>query len=200
MKLRLRYGQDTKLEMFCSDVKEMFCNLSHNGILLALTWLFDILGKQKQYQERGGILRTPRKTRKNRVTLITNTNEIYWGAGNHEGHQRQIKGNNEDVVTFTFSDLRSIISMDLNFTYSTVGKTLLKQKLGCPIGGILSCFYANLYCAMKENEYITRDTLDRHNRIYGIRQVDDLIMWIAYDKNDPNTHRQASNSDIRGDV
>ena len=101
------------------------------------------------------------------------------GKGTHEGDNRS-RGSPEDVVTFSFENLRNIVLLDLQFTYSLVGKTILKQRQGAPIGGILSCFYANLVCAKKENEFINRDTLDIQNRIYGIRQVDDLVMWVAY--------------------
>lgn len=191
-KLKARYGSDTSLIMFCSDVKQMFTFLSHRGIEEALEWLFTEVSELKQYTQRGGIDRTPRKTRKNKMTLVVETNEVYWGEGNHEGHLKdRATGGPEDVITFSFSDLRSIITMDLNFTYSTVGQTILKQKQGCPIGGILSSFYANLYCAKQEYNYMTSSTLNRKDRIYGIRQIDDLVMWVAYNKRVQSTRTEA---------
>ena len=79
----------------------------------------------------------------------------------------------------------------LEFTYSTVGQNILKQKQGCPIGGILSSFYANLYCAKQEYDYITKNSLDRKDRIYGIRQVDDLVMWVAFDRTRGSSQTEA---------
>ena len=86
----------------------------------------------------------------------------------------------------------SVVNTDLKYTYSTVGKTVLKQKLGCPIGGNLSSFYANLYCAKQEYEFITRPTLNRKNRISGIRQIDDVILWVAYDITSPASELEAN--------
>ena len=180
--LTTRYKDNTGIKIFCSDVKQMFTFLTHDGIRRALIWLFAQMRELKQYTVRGGINRTPRKRRKNIVTLVVETGEIYWGQGNHESHLRNIAtGSPEDVITFTFDDLMSVVNTDLEYTYSTVGTTILKQKLGCPIGGNLSSFYANLYCAKQEYEFITRPTLNRKDRIHGIRQIDDVILWVAYD-------------------
>ena len=192
--LREKYGTRTKLLMFASDVKQMFTFLSHEGILTALNWLLEHMSNLKQYTKRGGINRTPRKNRKNTVTVthIVETGETYWGYGNAEGSMKStINGTNDDIVTFTFEDLRSVVIMDLEFTQSAIGRTIIKQKLGCPIGGILSSFYANLYCAMRENQFLERTSLNRKDRIYGIRQVDDLVMWIAYRNHDVNSKKEA---------
>ena len=130
--------------MICSDVKQMFTFLSHKGIRDSLEWLLREMSQLKQYKDRGGTMRTPRKTNKNYVTLVVDpTSEIYWGNA-------MATGKPEDVITMNFNDIRNIVDMDLDFTYSTVGTTILKQRQGCPIGGILSSFYANLVCAKQE--------------------------------------------------
>jgi len=81
--------------------------------------------------------------------------------------------------------------MDLEFTQSKVGKTILKQKLGCPIGGMLSSFYANVFCGMRENQYIQSASLNRYKRIYGIRQIDDLVIWISYEQYNKESKKEA---------
>src|SRR3954454_13317728 len=59
------------------------------------------------------------------------------------------------------------------------GNDIFKQIRGCPIGGFLSAIYANVKCAYDEFYFIKRWKNDKH-KIYGIRQVDDLIFWVAY--------------------
>jgi len=195
--LRRRYGRRTKLKMFCSDVKQMFTFLSHNEIMKALEWMLDIMSKLKQYTDRGGIDRTPRKSRKNKVTLVVETGEIYWGKSTHEEY-RKPTGSPDDIITLDFKDLRAVVMIDLAFTHSTVGKTILKQNQGCPIGGILSSFYANLVCARNEHSFLTKPDNDRKDRIYGIRQIDDLTLWIAYEHDNKESEQQAN--DLLGEL
>jgi hypothetical protein len=71
--------------------------------------------------------------------------------------------------------------MDLNNTYQSVSGEVFKQIHGCPIGGNLSGIYANVLCAFQENEAI-RKLGTSYLRVAGIRQVDDLLLFLAYDK------------------
>ena len=87
--------------------------------------------KLKQYPKRGGILRTPRKHKKNKITFITETDEIYWGTGIHQDNKKPT-GGPDDIITLSFSDIRAVVLIDLQFTYSTVGKTILKQQQSFP--------------------------------------------------------------------
>ena len=192
--MREIYGENTEKNIFCTDVQQMFTNLTHDGIKKATRWMLDTLKDQKQYTTRGGIPRTPRKFRKNKVTLVTETDEVYWGQSTHEAqHKERATGSKEDIIIFNFDDLMQIIHFDLNTTYSTVGKTILEQKHGCPIGGILSCFYANIYCAWREYIFMKKHEENGKHRIYGIRQVDDLIMWVSYEKGNKHSEKQADN-------
>ena len=87
--LRKTYGDNTAIKVFCTDVQQMFTNLTHDGIKKAIRWMLNILKDQKQYTTRGGQPRSPRKHRKNKVTLVNETNEIYWGTSTHEAHSRE---------------------------------------------------------------------------------------------------------------
>ena len=187
------YGENTEIKLFCTDVQQMFTNLTHEGIKKATRWMLNTLKDQKQYTTRGGIPRTPRKHRKNKITLVTETDEVYWGQSTHEAHQKEkATGSKEDIIIFNFDDLMQIIHFDLNTAYSTVGKTILEQQHGCPIGGILSCFYANIYCAWTEYIFMKKHEENGKHRIYGIRQVDDLIMWVSYEKGNKQSETQAN--------
>ena len=145
----------------------------------------------KQYR-REGKRRTPRKTNKNVVTLNVETNVIEWGRGNHDGEKRG-KGTSRDIVTISFSDIIKTIKIDLKYTHSTVGKTIIRQRIGCPIGGKISGSYANIYCAKDEYEFIEKMKGKGINekRIQAIRQMDDLVMWIAYKRGDKKTKIEA---------
>ena len=62
-------------------------------------------------------------------------------------------------------------------------KTILRQKVGCPMGGYISSFYANICCAYDEYHWHPKPRPDQ-NRIIGTRQMDDLLIWFIYNKND----------------
>ena len=55
------------------------------------------------------------------MTLVVETGEVYWGTGTHEGNlKRHATGGPDDILTFSFEDLRSIVT-DLEYTQSTMG-------------------------------------------------------------------------------
>ena len=53
-----------------------------------------------------------------------------------------------------------------------------------PGGGLLSALYANVTCAYQEHQFLSKykNTLTKH--MTGIRQMDDLILFIHHEKND----------------
>ena len=110
------------------------------------------MSKEKQYRK-GGKNRTPRRCNKNIVTLNVETGEIDWGRGNHEG-KKSGAGTKRDIITISFEDIKKVVKIDLKYTYSKIGETIMRQKIGCPIGGILSWSYANIYCAKNEYEFL----------------------------------------------
>ena len=92
--------------------------------------------------------------------------------------------------TFDVSDIMTIINLDLATAYQTKGQDIYIQKNGCPMGGLLSAIYANIKCAYDEVNFIHRIGM-KHNKFFGIRQMDDLILWIAYTKNDKKSYNEA---------
>ena len=56
----------------------------------------------------------------------------------------------------------------------------------------MSSIYANIKCAKDEFDFI-KSLGPTKKRIYGIRQVDDLFLMIAYSHDDPGSYRLALN-------
>ena len=105
---------------------------------------------------------------------------VHWGRGT----------NGDDTATITFKQLMDIYTLDLDYSFTTCQGSIQYQKIGCPIGGYLSAFYANTVCAYHEWQYIN-SLKQNHTKIYGIRQMDDLLVWIAMKKHDKNSHDEA---------
>ena len=84
-------------------------------------------------------------------------------------------------ITFSFKQLIKLVEIDLKHAYTTCGHDILKQKIGCPMGGFLSSLYADVKCAFDENKMLNTQNTDE-TIIYAIRIIDDLFGWIAYDK------------------
>ena len=57
---------------------------------------------------------------------------------------------NENTVALTFNDLMNIYNLDLDYSFATSRGDIFYQKGGCPIGGLISAFYANTVCAYHE--------------------------------------------------
>ena len=90
---------------------------------------------------------------------------------------------NDDEYTFAIDGLINIVTVDLANAYQCRGKDILNQIHGCPIGGFLSAIYANVKCAFDEHMFLNKIGTLR-NRLFGIRQMDDLLLFIAYKDND----------------
>jgi hypothetical protein len=90
---------------------------------------------------------------------------------------------NNDNLTLTFEQIRLAVEFDLAHNYCRVGDTILEQVEGCPIGGLLSALYANIYCAYDEREFMKRWE-HVEDQYYAIRQMDDMLMVIRWDPED----------------
>jgi hypothetical protein len=105
---------------------------------------------------------------------------VRWGRGT----------DTDNTATLTFEDLKNIYNLDLDYSFTTAKGKINYQKKGVPIGGFLSGFYANTVCAYFEHKYLTSLKHTAH-KIFGIRQMDDLLVWIATDKNIASTRKHA---------
>ena len=174
---RLRRQYKKKTEMFCfqTDVKQMFTFLCPTEIKNSIQWLFDIMKttskKRRPYNTMLAV---------SRAQDVKFPDNVRWGRGM----------NDENTVTMTFEDLMNIYTLDLDYSFTISQGQVNWQKLGCPIGGNLSSFFANVVCAYHEWKFIT--SLGKYAKnIYGIRQVDDLLVWIAIEQGNRKTLRRA---------
>ena len=149
----------------------MYTNLDHTQIIEAVIWLclrakrlHTNVGKRTRSEDNYIIISKFKNSADGRKKTIR------WSA---------FRGNDEEEYTFTIDDLVTIISIDLTYSYQSRGKDVFLQTHGCPIGGFLSAIYANVKCAYDEMKFFS-DIGPFRDRIYGIRQMDDLILWIAY--------------------
>src|SRR4051794_15190593 len=96
----------------------------------------------------------------------------------------------ENEYTTTVDDLLLVVTLDLHLAYQRRGDVIMRQKHGCPIGGFLSPIYANVKCA--RDEFIFMNEVGKARcKICGIRQVDDLILMIAYRDHDRKSYEIA---------
>ena len=174
------FGLNTGLITMQSDINKMYTNLDHNQIIDAVIWVCDCARKNQNQNKRKS-----RKVKRlillsKRKDTVTNKYKIMWADTE-----------DEEYYSFTLDDILNIVHLDLQFTYQVRGKDILKQKHGCPIGGFLSCIYANIKCAKDEYDFL-KSLKVKKCRIYGIRQVDDLLLLLAYDKTSPESFKEAN--------
>ena len=99
-------------------------------------------------------------------------------------------GKTDAAWAFTKEDILNVVKLDLETVFLTCNGKTWRQKQGCPIGGFLSAAYANIKCMYDEYKFL-RGLRNDARKIYAIRQMDDLIMWIAYDERKKDTKRWA---------
>jgi hypothetical protein len=81
------------------------------------------------------------------------------------------------------ASLMETVKIDLDNAFQTIGGNIYQQTFGCPIGGNLSAIYANVLCAY--DEFSALKALRNDSKLVaGIRQVDDLLLFIAYKRHD----------------
>ena len=160
----------------------MYTNLHHEQIINAIIWLYQ---KAKKMHIKKG-----KRTRsKDDFTIISKFNNSI------DGRKKSIRWSStrsidKDELTFTFDDILMIVTIDLSYSYQSRGKDIFLQTHGCPIGGFLSAIYANVKCAHDEFSFLTNIGPLRE-RVYGIRQMDDLFLCVAYKNSDLISKTQA---------
>jgi hypothetical protein len=191
-KLNSIYGTDTRILPLATDVTKMYTDLTHDGIRKALRWLIEIMKNTTQTNKDTSRIRAPRSQNKNYVTLNCETLICEWGRGTQYG-SRKCKGNSRDIITIHLDDIMKVVNIDLNYAYSEISNIIPHQIIGCPMGGQLSGLYANVYCAYDEHNFLSSDIFKNTTPdiLQGIRQMDDLVAWIAYSPNDKASIKRA---------
>ena len=179
-----RYGKDASIRVVSTDLKQMYTFLAHIEIRRATLWVLEntriARNKNNNQHNTTRVLRT-------RPTFVQVDREAPYTA-----RFTTNKGNDSNSVVFTLDDLYQIVCFDLDTTYSRIGNQIFIQKTGCPMGGFLSSFYGNTVCALHENEFLTRHP--RADAIQGIRQMDDLMLFII--STNANTNADADFKDL----
>ena len=163
------YGGDTCFVPFCYDIKEMFTALSHNCIINSVEFMIEQLSIFSV--TRSSFIKVPYK-KELKPTFGKSTNKNLYSC-------------------LSFEMILDVVSFDVNNAFFTLGKdNILKQRMGAPIGGILSSIYATFVCAYSEHRWIT-SIGDDSEFISIFRYVDDVVVAIAYSKRIPHSRARA---------
>ena len=142
------------------DVERMFTNLRKVAIPTRVRLTLEEAGK----------LTAGRGGRRKCVTVMRDGKKfegVKWGADPR----------NEDDRVVEFEMIIRVVEFDLAHNFGALGGTIYEQMGGCPIGGLLSAIYANIYCAFDERNFCARWSHVRH-LFFGLRQMDDFIFVI----------------------
>ena len=168
--LTSQFNNTTKIMPLCADIKNMYTELPHEEILKSIKFM---------------LRRCQQKTRRKHVTLERKKRgEIHLGKTNAVTSTTH--------VTLSFDKIFDICKYDIENTYFESLGTLLHQTRGVPMGSPGSPSYAICMCTYYE--HLLHEKLKRfeHNgEIYdctpitkGMRYIDDLLVFLAWDKSD----------------
>jgi len=177
-KWKKEWGKGT-VDVIATDLKQMYTFLDHNEIKQALLWLLSHVHTNSTEKVAG-----TRDLRKRNIYIRVEKTSPFEVTYTNSPHST------EDTTTFTLSDLYQIAEFDLEHSYSVVGNQRFKQTNGCPIGRLLSALYGNLTCAFHEWQFLSNTKLTHLTKhIEGIRQMDDLIIFIGHKQKGERTKR-----------
>ncbi len=98
-----------------------------------------------------------------------------------------------DIYDFIMLDITTfiplIVQFDLEHIEFTIGKHILKQINGCPMGGFLSAHYAIITCAYYEYKF--HSSLLSSSHIFTVRYMDDLLCIHTFDSSSIAARQQS---------
>ncbi|GBG67699.1 hypothetical protein CBR_g827 [Chara braunii] len=148
-------GKNKVLLTAAYDVKEMFCNLPHDSIIKALTWLID-------FWMRNGVNEMLVKKRGKGAKLMRGKKPDGW-------------------CTVEFNEVLDFVKFDLRNTFTTVGGKILRQRIGIPMGKPSSPSIACMLCAHSEFVFLLSLGTDR-SLVHGICLIDDVSVFVKFRK------------------
>jgi hypothetical protein len=172
-------GEGWRMLLEQQDVVRMFTNLGKQ----------EIRDRAQEVLDEAARLSTGRGGRRCCVTLIMTGKTVVgvkWGRDE----------TSEENRVLTFEEIMLGVEFDLAHNYCGVGMRVLEQLGGCPIGGLLSALYADIYCAHDERNFCKKWQHLAH-RFYGVRQVDDLLLVMRWD---PDEESQQEIVQLRDDA
>ncbi|GBG60728.1 hypothetical protein CBR_g12466 [Chara braunii] len=150
-----RRGAEWGVEGASFDIKDMFSRLPHAAILDALDWMCEWC------EGRGFKSVQVRKQ----------------GTGTKLSYRKQEEG----WWAVDFANVRRFVAFELEPTYTKATGAILKQVIGIPMGKSSSPPLACILCMKAEYEFIS--TLgDKRNRVFGMRLMDDVSIFVARKK------------------
>ena len=175
------YQSNTKLMMFCADIKNMYTELPQDIIIKSIQFMFHNIKQLRKY----------RKYRKISIPRSKQGKAFFGYSQNYRS-----------FITLSFQDIINITTFDIRSVYFTSLGTILHQFKGSPMGSpgsssyaICTCmyyehqFYHSVYDSQKLSPHLPSDSLI----IRAKRYVDDVLGFIAYDSERPITRRIAEN-------
>lgn len=164
--LKQQHGNSDQLEFipFSLDIKEMFTGLPHKTIKQAVDFLLHHAATLNRRNV--AHIRVPKDK----------SDPCGWGKS----------ANLSEVHNITFTQIRGVVHFDVGSAYFSVGDTILLQKAGAPIGGVLSTALAVSTCVYTEIMFVESLGVDSR-RLRVIRYVDDITVLIAILRNDPES-------------
>lgn len=149
---------DEEVVNFTADIKNMYTSLLHKEILKSAEWLLDLVRGKVRGSKWLSIERRGRGGGKFGKG---------WGAG---------------MVDFQTTNILKLVEFDLQNCFFRLGKMILIQKEGIPMGSPLSPPLAVLTCLRYEMEI--QSTLGADNRIRIKRYIDDVWFLGKFKKGD----------------
>ncbi|GBG81950.1 hypothetical protein CBR_g34133 [Chara braunii] len=151
------YGEKSMALIASFDIQEMFTSLPHQEIAQVVDWLL-------QQWEMRGVCRLSLSKRGREVALSR-------------------KSPGPGYVMVKFSQIRQMVSYELENTYILCRKMILKQVVGIPMGKNSSPSLACVLCAKQEVDFLSSLGADQRI-VHGVRLVDDVTVAIACDMDD----------------
>ena len=174
------YQTNTKIMMFCADIKNMYTELPHDIIIKSIQFMFHNIQQLRKY----------RKYRKISVPRTKHDKAFFGYSQNYRS-----------FINLSFKDIISITTFDIRSVYFTSLGKILHQFKGVPMGSpgspayaICICmyyehqFYNSIYDSQKLNPHLPDNTLI----IRAKRYIDDVLGFVAYDSTRPITRSIAT--------
>jgi len=144
------------------DIKEMYTNLDHEELIKTIDWF---------------IINYKKYTKEDFIS-IKQKGKIETYTGSFNGKKNNL------FKLLSLNEIKEIAIFDITNAYLKIGKFVLQQIKGIPMGSPLSPILAIMYCARAENYFI--ETLDTKIIIHGARYIDDLLLVISGNKEELN--------------
>ena len=155
------YGNQSQIEIYGADIKEMYTFLPQEKILQAIR---DLLSYMKRKSRRDSVVisrSSPKKCRLGKSYLDI-----------------------PDLVSVSFKELYRIISFDIKNCHVKIDWLILSQTLGIPIGSPNAPPCSMVICIMDERKFHNSLTL-YHPYYRFFRYFDDLRMMVVTSKQEP---------------